>query len=519
VHGLIFFYIQKFAESVARGSTTWARLRSTVTTASKTFLPSKAYPDEDAVSLLSSIAEVTGTPLADLTERFGGFIAPHLVKVARGVIEPSWRTLDLIENTEQVIHAMIRTTTPEAAPPVIQTVRVAPDEIHLVYTSPRKLCRLAVGLMHGLAYHYGEKLEIEEDSCMLRGDPFCSFVIHAHQRETHDTHSPHSETIMLRSSDEPLVGDGGPPAGSTHPTLAGPVDTGSEPPRPDAMPSVIAGHEVIRLLGQGGMGRVFLARDQQLGREVAIKMMLSNRAGDEAARQRFLRESRATAAVDHDNIVTIHQVGEHRPPGAGFSLPFFVMQRLTGQSLATYREAGGTLRVAEVLRIAREIASGLQAAHAAGLIHRDIKPENIWLEGERKRVKIIDFGLARDAADPSLRLTVDGAIVGTPAYMAPERIAEDATVDFRADLFGVGVMLYEMLSGRLPFEGKSMVTILAAISRGVPRPICEVAADLPQDVCDLVMRLLAHDPDNRPADAAAVVEEITAIEKRLATPG
>ncbi|HBB73796.1 MAG TPA: serine/threonine-protein kinase PknK, partial [Planctomycetaceae bacterium] len=170
----------------------------------------------------------------------------------------------------------------------------------------------------------------------------------------------------------------------------------------------------------------------------------------------------------------------------------------------------------EVLRIGREIATGLHAAHAAGLVHRDMKPENVFLEGPARRVKIIDFGLVSDASDDATRLTTDGTIIGTPAYMAPERIASDATVDARADLFSLGVMLYELLARRLPFEGTSLVSMLAAISRGRPRPLGEVAADVPPDVAALVMRLIAHDPDDRPADAASVATELEAIEERLA---
>ena len=144
MHGLIFFYIQKFAESLALGRTGQSRLRTTVTVAGKAYLPSRGYPDEEAVALLANIAEAADRPLPDVLEDFGHFLAPHLLKVAGRHVDRAWRTLDVIEHTEQVIHTMIRSTTPGAEPPVIQTVRLTPHELQLVYTSERRLCRFAI---------------------------------------------------------------------------------------------------------------------------------------------------------------------------------------------------------------------------------------------------------------------------------------------------------------------------------------------------------------------------------------
>jgi Serine/threonine protein kinase len=262
---------------------------------------------------------------------------------------------------------------------------------------------------------------------------------------------------------------------------------------------------------------VYLAHDELLGRDVAIKTMLPARADDPAARKRFLRESRAVAKVEHEHVVTIYQVGEHPLPDSSHGLPFFVMQRLSGKPLTLVREEQGRLPVPEALRIAREIAAGLQAAHAAGLIHRDIKPENVFLEGPARRVKIIDFGLASDDGADEMRLTVDGAIVGTPAYMAPERMTNADEVDFKADIFGLGVMLYEMLAGQFPFEGSSIVSMLASISRGEPRPLTDCVPDMPAAVADLVMRMMAREKADRPASCEAIVQEITAIEAGLTT--
>jgi tRNA A-37 threonylcarbamoyl transferase component Bud32 len=510
VHGLIFFYLQKFADVAAAGSTSWKGIRSTVSTTASKFLPSGTYPDSDAVAILSSIADTTGRPLPSILEEFGQFLAPHLVKVASPVVDPAWRTLDLIEHTEAIIHTMVRTTTPGAAPPVLETVRQSPDELHLVYSSARRLCPLAVGLMRGIAAHYGETIRIEEPSCALRGDPFCSFVIEHVATDTHEPRSPLTETLVFSPSMELATHQ---PA-----AVAGPTEAFVTNADRDVLPLTLGGYKVLATIGRGAMGQVYLAEDERLERRVAIKVMHPARASDPASRQRFIRESRATAAIEHPHVVTIHQVGEHRQGGDEVGLPFIVMQCLHGDTLATYRAKVGRVPLPEVLRIGREIAEGLSAAHRRGLVHRDIKPENIILEGPSREVKIIDFGLVRDigGADSSAHVTVEGAVVGTPAYMAPERIS-DRAVDARADLFGLGVMLYELLADQLPFTGTSMMAMLASIAHGSPTPLRKVVPDVPEDVSKLVMQMIAHDPANRPATARAVADTIAAIELRLAS--
>ncbi len=499
MHGLIFFYLQKFADVAQAGATSWKGIRSSTATTTSKYLASGVYPDSDAVAILTAISETTGRPLPVILDEFGRFLAPNLVKVARGVVDPAWRTLDLIENTEQVIHAMIRSTNPGAAPPVLEAVRHAPDELHLVYSSMRKLCPLAVGLMHGIAAHYGETITIDETSCMLRGDPFCSFVV---------------QQIAAETQDEPLgVGDtmafhpgGGGPGRQVGPPAAFVEDAAAE-----SVPRSIGGYPVVGPIGRGAMGRVFLAEDPALGRRVAIKVMHTSRAGDQAARRRFLRESRATAAVEHPHVVTIYHVGEDASLGG---LPYIVMQWLRGGTLSAYRAREGRLLLKEILRIGRQIADGLAAAHDRGLIHRDIKPDNIFLEGPANSVKIIDFGLARDVSDDRsmAQVTMDGTLVGTPAYMAPERIG-DKSLDARTDLFGLGVILFELLAGKSPFTGTSMMAVLASIARGQPLELAEVAPEVPDDVAKLVMKLIAHEPADRPADARSVAEALGRLER------
>jgi WD40 repeat protein/serine/threonine protein kinase len=259
-------------------------------------------------------------------------------------------------------------------------------------------------------------------------------------------------------------------------------------------------YRVLRTLGAGGMGVVFEAEDGQLGRRVALKVIHPNHAGSPAARERFLREARALAALEHDHIVSVFQVGEER------GILFLAMPLLKGTTLDARLARDGKLPVGEVLRIGRETAEGLAAAHDRGLVHRDIKPANIWLEGERGRVKLLDFGLARSVADPAL-VTQHGVIVGTPAYMAPEQ-ADSKVLDGRCDLFSLGCVLYRCATGELPFSGADTVSMLLAVATQEPRPPCTLEPQLPQALSDLILHLLAKRPTDRPAGASIVAEAL-----------
>lgn len=312
----------------------------------------------------------------------------------------------------------------------------------------------------------------------------------------------------------PLVGRRPAPDHLGETVVTIPESAGGPPPAPpdllvvDPLPDRVGEYEILGLAGSGAMGRVYVARDPRLGRRVAIKVMSLRAARDPAARRRFLRESRAAAAVEHPHVMTIHQIG------ADDGLPFIVMQYLEGVTLAEHRRAAASFPLREVLRIGREIAAGLAAAHGRGLVHGDIKPGNVFLDGVGRSVRIIDFGLARKFGNGPRQAAVPWALGGTPAYMPPERIGGQDT-DGAGDLFGLGLILYELLAGRLPFEGSTVATMLASIAAGRPQPLREVAPDVPVAVADLVMRLIAHDKADRPASAQAVVDAIAALERGL----
>jgi WD40 repeat protein len=272
----------------------------------------------------------------------------------------------------------------------------------------------------------------------------------------------------------------------------------------------LGGFRILKILGHGGMGVVFQGEDPRLGRKVAIKAMLPYLAGSRLSQERFLREARTAAALENDHIVPILQVGEDR--GA----PFIVMPLLKGESLEVRLQREGKLPVPVILRVGREIAEGLAAAHGACLIHRDIKPSNIWLEAPLERVKILDFGLARATTVEETILTQTGAIIGTPAYMAPEQAAGES-LDSRCDLFSLGCVLYRLCAGKPPFQGRGSMATLMAVANENPSPPLSLNVEVPPELSDLVMHMLAKDPAKRPDSARAVIESIARIEQALGT--
>jgi len=261
----------------------------------------------------------------------------------------------------------------------------------------------------------------------------------------------------------------------------------------------LAQFDVMRILGRGGMGVVLEAFDSRLQRNVAIKVLAPELAGDEIARQRFCREARAVASITHENVVAVHQVEKSSDEG----LPYLVMQLIAGESLEQRLKREEKLPLREVVRIGMQAAHGLAAAHEQGLIHRDIKPGNILLESSHDHVKLTDFGLARVAED--VKLTQTGLVAGTPLYMSPEQ-ARGEHSDHRSDLFSLGAVLYEMCAGQPPFAGDSALAILKQIAEAKHRPLRELNADVPEWFAYTIDLLLAKKPADRIQTAAQLAE-------------
>jgi serine/threonine protein kinase/formylglycine-generating enzyme required for sulfatase activity len=268
------------------------------------------------------------------------------------------------------------------------------------------------------------------------------------------------------------------------------------PRRPESL-GRIGHYEVLEVLGRGGFGVVFRAFDEVLQRVVAVKVLAPSLAVTSPARKRFLREARSAALIQHESVVRIHETGEE-------PLPFLVMEFVPGETLQQKLDRTGPLDAAETLRIAKQVAEGLAAAHERGLIHRDIKPSNILIEsGPQQRVKITDFGLARAADDASL--TRSGLIAGTPMYMAPEQ-ARGESLDHRADLFSLGSVMYTMLTGRPPFRAETTFAVLKRVAEDAARPMREVIPEVPEWLCRIVEKLHAKDPAGRFASAKEVAD-------------
>lgn len=269
------------------------------------------------------------------------------------------------------------------------------------------------------------------------------------------------------------------------------------PPSHPEMLGRLGRYEIERLIGSGGMGVVFKGFDSELNRPVAVKVLAPHLSDSGSARQRFAREARAAAAIVHEHVVAIHNVESDSEP------PFLVMQYVPGRSLQGRLDQDGPLSMCEVLRIARQTAAGLAAAHEQGLVHRDVKPSNILLEQGVERALLSDFGLARASDDASL--THSGHALGTPHYMSPEQ-ARGETVDQRSDLFSLGSVMYAMCTGRPPFRAETSFGVLRRITDSEPRSLREVNAEVPLWLCCLIEKLHAKLPDDRFASAAEVSE-------------
>jgi serine/threonine-protein kinase len=279
----------------------------------------------------------------------------------------------------------------------------------------------------------------------------------------------------------------------------------------------IAHYKVLSLLGRGGMGEVYLAEDTRLGRKVALKLLPDEFAGDSQRLARFRQEARAASALSHPNIVTIHEIGE------ADSVPFMTTEFVDGQSLRQY-VSKKTIELTTALDIAIQVASALAAAHDVGVVHRDIKPDNIMVRRDRL-VKVLDFGLAKlaEGSEPTpitqaptklLVNTEPGVVMGTANYMSPEQ-ARGAEVDGRTDIWSLGVILYEMITGRVPFEGDTPTEVLSRILQKDSLPLARYAPEAPEELQRIVTKSLSKDRDGRYQTIKDLLIDLQALRRRL----
>jgi serine/threonine-protein kinase len=266
-------------------------------------------------------------------------------------------------------------------------------------------------------------------------------------------------------------------------------------------------YEIVRLLGEGGMGAVYQARQVAMDRMVALKLILAELVRSPAAAARFQREMKLTARIEHPNTIRVYDFGETE------GQLYLTMELLRGRTLAKALAEAGRLELPRLVRIATQVTRALSAAHSEGVVHRDLKPDNAMLieqYGERDVVKVLDFGIAKSLDQQDAGMTSTGAVVGTPAYMSAEQ-AMGRAVDQRSDLYSLGIMLYEMASGRVPFQAPAVTAMLVAHATEMPAPLAQVAPDIHPGLGALVDELLRKDPAARPQSARVVEQRLEAL--------
>lgn len=276
----------------------------------------------------------------------------------------------------------------------------------------------------------------------------------------------------------------------------------------------IAGrYDIVRLLGEGGMGQVYEARHVELDKPVAIKFLFMELAVDEELLERFRREARITASLRHANIVEVMDFGV-----TDEGQPYIVMEYLAGESLSEILDREGKLSIPVATKIMTQILSGLVEAHGLGIVHRDLKPDNVFLDevkGQGTVVKLLDFGISKITAKDTtenLQLTKTGVVMGTPNYMSPEQVMGTVELDGRADLYACGVMFFEMLTGRRPFEGETHNEIVVRIMSDPLPDMTSLCPDIGEELRALILRALSRERDYRFATADELMEELTAID-------
>ncbi|MET0334884.1 MAG: serine/threonine-protein kinase [Rhizobacter sp.] len=292
-----------------------------------------------------------------------------------------------------------------------------------------------------------------------------------------------------------------------------PAVQASRPANGAADRATLGRYRIEREVGRGAMGAVYLGRDPKIGRQVAIKTMALSRefAGDELveARERFFREAETAGRLQHPDIVTIFDAGEEQ------DLAYIAMEYLKGDNLQAYTQAPKLLPVPTVLHIVARVADALHYAHSQGVVHRDIKPANVVVDLEADSVKVTDFGIARVADSARTRT---GMVLGTPSFMSPEQLA-GRRVDGRSDLYSLGVMLFQLLIGRLPHRSDSMATLMQQIANEAPPDIRSIRPDLPEALARVVALVLEKRPESRYAGGQQLATDLRAVIARMQAEG
>jgi hypothetical protein len=281
------------------------------------------------------------------------------------------------------------------------------------------------------------------------------------------------------------------------------------PPAPDLTGRTLGDFQILRRIGSGGMGQVYLARQLSLKREVALKLLRNELNENPTALKRFQAEAEAVARLNHTNIVQVYAIGETD------GLRYMALEFVDGRNLRDYLARKGPPDLPVTLSVMRQVSAALQKAHEQGLVHRDIKPENILIT-RKVEVKVTDFGLSRffTGETPALNLTQSGLTLGTPLYMSPEQV-QGQPLDHRSDIYSFGVTCYHLLAGEPPFKGNTAFDVAIKHVQEHPRPLAESRPDLPADLCGMVHKMMAKTPADRYASAREILRDLMKVREGL----
>lgn len=489
MYGLIYFLLQKFVQRKL-GSEGWEQALKGAHLENETFHPNMSYPDTPIFSLIYFLAKKNKISVEALLTDFGKAIAPDLLALHPGLIKSHWKTLDVIENTGGIIHQLVRQMMKGSVPPSIQCVRLSETEVQMIYASSRKLCTLAKGICHGVAETFGERLEIEEPSCMHREDPFCLMNIKLVGGPADKVGKAWVEQKELNDTNHGLDVD----SWEFHE-----LKKFFDPPESPEEVARLGHYSIRKLIGSGGMGLVFEVMDLKNSITRALKLIKPEMLISETHRLRFLREARILAELNSPCIVPVLQVGSYR------SLPYLVMPLLQGCNLETWLASPRQVTLEFLYMLGLHIGNGLREAHERRLIHRDIKPGNVWIFEDQKSAQIMDFGLVLDLNEQQ-RVTKVGVLMGTIHYMAPEQMC-DSKLNEQADLYSMGIILYQLMTGKLPFGKLPYLVLIKKLMTEQPVPPHKENKLVPDELSAPILRLLESDIQARTRDASAFILE------------
>ena len=519
MHGSVCVIVKKFVEQ-NYGREVWEEILRVAGHEGLVLSPIQSYPDEAVFAIVGATCECLEIEMKEGLEAVGKFAAPELVRFARGMLHPDWKTFELLANIETLIHRTIRVSNPEAEPATIQAFELSDDQVQVVYSSQRGLCSLANGILQGLGDVFDEELEVVENTCRHKGDPFCTFTVtkvneavsteaesqipssaissavidtgevdpasDPYDIMTFDTSDSDSNAENLENQKGVQVTSG---KGNSHFVYEGKTEQSADHQTTPStstiipLPKRIGRYSIHEVLGLGGMGIVYRGIDETLMRTVAVKT-LKNVGIEQEKKEQFLAEARRLAKLSHPNVVQIYDVGKIS------QRPYFVMEYLEGTTLSS-RIARSPLSFKGALRIFRQLLDGLHAMHRLGIVHRDIKPGNVMLSSDMQHCQLLDFGLAGDHGGFS---SDSDGICGTRGYLPPERL-KGFPGDYRSDFFSLGCVAYEIFSGKLLHQLSHFKTDNRLYLKVIDET--EQWKSIPEPLRKMILRMLDTSPETR----------------------